>query len=298
MFDIFADISPILLLFLVGIVGRKFKILDTNTADVFIKFIFYVTLPALVINSVYDIEFDASHIFLPLTAVSVMVTTTLIGFLFTRIKKLERKTLGTFIIGSMIINLGFMMPFIKTVFGEEGLSLLFIFDLGNSLIIFSLGYYLASRFGEGEQSGGLKKLFGTPPFIAFAIALLLNYFNIGLPTFVDNFTSQLGHITLPLIIVSLGIYFNPRAERLGIIGITMFIRTVIGGLAGYFFAGLFGLEGLSYQVAVACCAAPVGYNTLTFSTIEKLDKRFASSLVSISIFISLFLTPVVIFLVK
>jgi predicted Na+-dependent transporter len=40
----------------------------------------------------------------------------------------------------------------------------------------------------------------------------------------------------------------------------------------------------------------VGYNTLTFSSLAKLDVEFASSLVSVSVLLGLIYTPILILL--
>lgn len=88
--------------------------------------------------------------------------------------------------------------------------------------------------------------------------------------------------------ISLGIRFNPRivnwAALISVISIR--IRMILGLLLGFVFGLLFRLDGLNRLVVLICSAAPVGINTLTFATMEKLDVDFAASLVSLSILIT------------
>ena len=61
---------------------------------------------------------------------------------------------------------------------------------------------------------------------------------------------------------------------------------------------LFNLQGLSAMVVVLCCAAPVGFNALTFPALAKLDMNFASAITSMTIAIGLFTTPVLMYLLQ
>lgn len=69
------------------------------------------------------------------------------------------------------------------------------------------------------------------------------------------------------------------------------------GLAlGFIFVTIFNLEGINKIIILIASASPVGYNTLTFASLEKLDKEFASSVISYSILTGIILTPLLLFL--
>jgi predicted permease len=72
---------------------------------------------------------------------------------------------------------------------------------------------------------------------------------------------------------------------------------VFGLMLGFILVKLFDLEGLSKAVVLLGAAAPVGYNTLTFSSMENLDKEFAANLVSFSILTGIIFIPILIFLI-
>jgi len=72
----------------------------------------------------------------------------------------------------------------------------------------------------------------------------------------------------------------------------------IGFVLGYSLALLFGLDGLERTIVIIGSSAPVGYNNLTFASMENLDKEFAASLVSIAMLIGVILVPLLIFLLQ
>jgi len=52
--DIFFAIIPIILIFLLGFVLRKTKVLKSEDGDILLKLIFYLSLPALIISSIIN----------------------------------------------------------------------------------------------------------------------------------------------------------------------------------------------------------------------------------------------------
>jgi malate permease and related proteins len=68
----------------------------------------------------------------------------------------------------------------------------------------------------------------------------------------------------------------------------------LGMFLGLLLIYLFGLDGITRYVVILATATPIGYNTLTFSSIEKLDTEFAAALISVSILISMIYIPAIV----
>ena len=79
------------------------------------------------------------------------------------------------------------------------------------------------------------------------------------------------------------------------IGLTL--RFGFGLLLGWLASLVLGLEGIDRTVLIACAAAPMGYNTLTYASLEELDKDFAASMVSFSVLLGLIATPILVYFV-
>ena len=298
--DIILKIIPVVLIFLLGYALKRLNILKKEDGDLFLKVVYYVALPALIIISVADVELRLNFVFLPISAVLTALTTTLISYWTGRILRLPRPSLGTFIIGSTIMNIGFTLPFFITAYGKQGLARITMFDFGNMAIIFTFVYWLACKHGATgiDQKVMVKKLLLVPPMWALLIAVLLNLLKIPIPSFINDFLGMVGWMMTPLVMLALGLYFSPRMVRMGPVFSATFIRMILGFACGYVLANLFGLEGLNRSIVMIGSAAPVGYTSLTFSYLENLDKEFAASLISFSIIMGMIITPALILLLQ
>ncbi|MFC2100613.1 AEC family transporter [Bacteroidota bacterium] len=291
-----AEIIPVIIIALLGYFFKRIGIFKNEHGDLFLKIVFYISLPALILLSITRIELDIQFIFLPLISALVILITLIISFTTSRFLKLEKQTLGVFLTGTLILNIGFVLPFVIAAYGDEGLARLALFDLSNAILVFTLVYYIASK--HGSNSHGRKtlimKFILTPPIWALFISLLMNLMQWELPGIVIRLFDQLGQLTIPLMLLSLGIFFNPKIVKAIPLSMVIFIRMGIGFVLGYFFAEIFNLEGLERTIVIIGSAAPVGYNNLTFASLENLDKEFAASLVSIAMLIGIIMVPLLI----
>jgi predicted permease len=73
--------------------------------------------------------------------------------------------------------------------------------------------------------------------------------------------------------------------------LAVLIRVGIGFSLGFLFVYLLDLKGLSRTVVLILSSAPSGINTLVFSSMEELDNELAASIVSYSVFVGMFLVP-------
>ncbi|MEI7579192.1 MAG: AEC family transporter [bacterium] len=300
MSDIFAKILPIILIFILGVYLRKSKFASKEHADFLLKLNFYVALPSLVLLTLSRIKLETNLIFFPIIGVLTILTTFAVISIFANKFKLPKTTLGVFIIGAMIINTGFTLPFLIAGFGDAGLIRKTVFDLGSDTMSYTLMYYLACKYGTGSQDPRLimKKLALSPVQMSFIIGLILNFTHIPLPAVVVNFLTPLSSFVSPAIMLSLGIYLAPQLKDLKLVMIPLFTRMLLGLFAGIILTSLFGLHGMNQAIGIVLCAAPVGYITLTLSAMENLDKEFAANLISFSILIGLVSTPLLIFLLR
>ena len=296
--DFLNKIIPIILIFFLGYFLKRIKLFGKETADIFLKFIFYVSMPALVFHSVSQIWLSIKFIYLPFIAFTVFFVIYFITSFIGKKLELSQKTLGTFILGSIIMNTGFSLPFIFSAFGEKGVATVAIFDFGNALLVLTFGYYIAMKYGKAENTKiNYQKLFFLPPIWGLIFGLLFNLIKIPVPTIANNFLNQIGMLTIPLIMLSIGIYFSPRIRNLSRLLLVLFLRTGIGLILGFVLATVFNLQGTVRTIVTICCGAPVGYNTLVFSTLENLDKEFAANLVSISVLTGIVYLPILILVI-
>lgn len=296
---ILAEVLPIFMMFGVGSLLRHLKVLHPSHGQIFIKIIFNLALPALIIHSFSKVTLQPEFFFLPGLAALMHLSAFVVASITGKIYRLPPSKLGVYLIGSMIMNIGFVIPFIVAGYGNEGMARLALIDFGNAIMTFSLAYYLACKHGT-KGSGGLmlNKFIKAAPVWGIVIGITLNITGIRLPLFILNFAEQAGNLTIPLLLLSLGLFFNPRFENMRYIISIIFIRALTG--LGVAIAGIyaFNINGIMREILLIASLAPVGFNTITFAAMEKLDERFAATLVSFGIIVGIILMPLLLLVFK
>lgn len=181
-------ILPIIVIYFIGFLLKKIKLFDRDSGSLFLKLVFYLGLPSLIITSFSQIEISEKFFLIPLSAVITFLIIFAVSFVFTNLAKIKGKNRGVFLIATMIMNIGFVLPF--------------------------------------------------------------------------------------------------------------FIRTFIGLIIGIMLSMVFNLGGINKIAVIVGSAAPVGYNTLTFSNMENLNRELAASIVSMSIIFGLVFVPFLILILK
>ncbi len=291
------QISPILILTILGYILKLAGFFNKSHADLFLKVVFYIAVPGLILSGFDQFKLDYHLIYLPFFSALVLLITFGISYAVGKKLKLKRATLGTFVLGSSIMNTGFVLPFIVTFFGDTGTAYWMIFDFGNVVLVLTLLYSFACRMGSNDYNSKtlIFKLLTSTPLLALAIALCLNLLNIHLPKFLLDLSNKTGLLVVPLIMLSLGIYFKPKLIQTKLVVIVIIIRMGLGFSIGMIISYIFDLHGLEKAITLVGTSAPVGFNTLTFASLENLDKEFAASLVSVAIGIGIFFVPILLF---
>lgn len=291
-------IIPLIIAFFAGIAVKQLKMLSKEDAPILLRFVLSVSLPALTIVAVTRVKLSADVAFIPLAAMIVVFIIYFISSFAGKLLRLPRATYGSFLVGTMIMNSAFALPFFAAAHGDEGLARASVFDIGNSFLIFTFIYFNAIKYGDNPHTDKINwsKFLRLPPLWGLIFAMLFKLLRIEIPVVGVNFLNLIGQPTVPLVMISLGLYFEPRLQNLKTAFLAVFIRMGIGLALGYGMALLFGLHGVTRSVVVVCSALPIGFNTLIFANLENMDREFAATEVSISIMIALFYIPWLIWL--
>ncbi len=291
-----AKIIPLILSFFLGFALKQLKLLSKDDAPVLLRFVLAVCLPALMILSIYRVDLAPDMLLIPLCAMLVVFIIFGVSTLVGSRMKMPRATYGSFLVGTLIMNTAYSLPFYKAAFGDEGLARASLFDIGNTILIFTFSYYNAIKYGDKAQTDKIQwgKFLKLPPLYAMAAAFAIKGLQLQIPDLGINFLELIGAPTGPVVMIALGLTFAPKLAHLGKACVAVFIRMGVGLLAGWLLAQIFGLQGVTRNVVIVCAALPVGFNTLIFANLEDLDREFAATMVSISILIALFYIPLLI----
>ncbi len=293
----FSNILSLLVIFVLGILSKQFNLFSEKDASKFLKFVFYICAPSLILYSFSNFRFKMPDLFLILIGSSIPFIMLLfsysLAYLLNFEKKFGRKSFGTFLVGSMIANTSLVIAISFSLFDKSGVVRAQMIDFGNALVTFSLTYFISAYYGFGEKRTAIKKLLVVPALWAFAVAVLVSGVNFTFPSWLSSALHTLALAFSPLILFSLGIYISFRFEKKLLLVITgVVVRVMLGLFAGLLFIKLFNFSPTTSVIVLLAFSAPAGYNTLVFSSINKLDEKLASALVSLCILAYVILVPV------
>ncbi len=290
-------ILPVIFIFLLGYLLKRLGVLKQEHGDVLMKIVFYLSIPSLVILSLTRVELNMEYALLPVISFSVIMIQFGVSLFAGKLMHLDRRTHGVLLAGTMIMNIGFAFPFVIAAYGDEGLALMSVFDLSNALLAFTLVYYLACCYGRSGQASGMlyRKFLLNPPLWALSAGIILNLSGTAIPPLPAKLFQILGDLTVPLLMIALGVFFNLKLIKPGPVFAGIFIRMGLGFAIGWTFCLVLGLDGLVRSIVLIGASAPVGFNSIIFASMEELDTEYAASMVSFGILAGMVLIPLIIY---
>jgi hypothetical protein len=272
---------------------RRLSVLDTAKAGVLLQLMFFALMPAIMLVNISGLEISIEEILLPLVGIIVVFVNVPVAYWMFKGKVGNRRTLGSLILCSIMINNAMMIPFVLWGVGEEVLPYVLLFDVGIAIVQTSFAYGFAFHFSDEQTSSRdiLKKVATSPPLWALVVALSLNFTSTEIPGVLMAFLQPLADMTAPTLLIALGASFSLKSTDFRLFSRVITIRVLIGGLAGALLASLFGLTEEKLFIAVLSSAAPIGFVSTTYAIIAKLDFETAVAMVSSSILLSLIYVP-------
>lgn len=296
---IFFEILPVVLTFFAGFTLKKTKALSSRDGDTLLKIVFYLGIPSLVLTSIPQINIDSGLIFLPLTAVLVLIISGAAALGSAFVFKRPKKESVTGVVGAMIMNLGLVFPFIDAFYGREGLAKALVFDMGNAFFTFTVTFYIANRFGTFKNKNfSALNLLKSPPLLSIITALFLNFSGFELPQPVFSFFDFNAKLVFPMIMIGLGLKFHPSEKFSVFILFSILSRMAAGFAAAWIILFFTDFDQTTKHIVLLCAAGPVGFNTITFSVLTGLDNEFAASIVSYSLAAGIIGLPLVYFILE
>jgi len=282
-----------------GFFSRKIGLFRKEDVSVLKNVIIYLTLPALVFVVVYRSSFSLSFFKIPALAWGVMFLSLGVALLLTRTLSLKRETSGAFILTSAIGNTGYFgYPLALAFYGNAGFVRSLFYDLfGTVPFVFTIGVYLAENFGKGNKSvNPLRNVFTFPPFLALIAAYLLQFLvgqtGTALPSFILGALDSLGKVTIPLIVISIGLSLELTSIRVFWFPIFLvcLVKLVLSPLFGYLIGSLF-LKSTAFKVSVLEASMPTFMLSLIIGSRSRLDTSFISGAILVTTLVSIVTIP-------
>jgi len=278
--------------FVVGIgyyLGKKNPKIDTSFIT---NFAANIGTPGMIIYSLTstNISFDIfkDYFWYYFIAMSIFALIGVVFLFFLKTKDIIRE-LPPFIMPNTG-NMG--LPICLFAYGSQGLGVSASISALIILAHFTLGIFLADR------KFNINVILKNPPFYAIIISVILLYFKVEVPLFVENTTFLLMYATIFLILMSLGISltrFKVFSFKKALI--SSIARVILGPLVGFLLIRYFNLEGFAAGVLLIQCSMPsavLNYLVASIYSPKKIVDSVASTIV-VSTVMSFITVPIVVF---
>ena len=190
-----------------------FKVEDT---DFLKKVILYLTMPAMAVNGLKDLELQPSFLWCFLVGFGTSTILMLVGMAATRKKSPEEKVMYLFNFNTYNIG-NFAIPFLTGLLSTDGFAALCLFDIGVAIYLYGIDYSLAEAVKGGKSRFSLKfllkKIFTSPITDMYLLMILLAALHLRLPEPVLKLASVMGNANAFLAMLSIGILFELNLDK-------------------------------------------------------------------------------------
>jgi predicted permease len=276
----------------IGALLRVAKVVAHDDARTLGQLVIKVTLPATCLLAVLASPHGLRHgLTLAVFGAAVPLALVPVALLLGRTIDRRRKLLGVVVCSASVANLGlFLYPFVDSLLGDVGLSILVFFDIGNTVVAYSVTLVLARRFGDESSvsiAGSSRLILGSIPLWALMLGVAFRLLQFDVPDLGGKVLEAAKACNTPLTMTMLGIVLRPRLRVIRLTVAALFVRhglgTLLSGIAAYVGMHLFGFSTIEAQIVLLAGGMPVGMIVLVYAINESLDVEFGASLVSLSL---------------
>ncbi|MSP68102.1 MAG: AEC family transporter [Alphaproteobacteria bacterium] len=245
--------------------------------------------PCLIFTALVRLQVGAAALAeMALVALAILALAAAAGFAVVRLLGLDwRAFLPALAIGNHG-NMG--LPLCLFAFGEAGLALGVAYFAVTALVQFTAGHWVAS----GALSPG--EVLRQPIVYALAAAVAVLALGVTPPAWLLNTTLLLGGMTIPLMLISLGV--SLARMQVGRVPQVLFLsacRLAIGFAAGHLVVALFALDGVARGVALIQATMPVAVFNYLFAQYHGRDAEEVAGLVVLSTLLACLILPALLY---
>ncbi|MCG8440051.1 MAG: AEC family transporter [Pseudomonadales bacterium] len=265
-------IAPVLFCAALGYLwARAGKPFDTRMVT---SLVTTVTTPCLIVATLGKTDLDMAALTeVGGLALLVLALTLALSALAIR---LSGQSFRVFLPSLTFANTGNMgIPLCMLAFGEAGLALSLAWMMLYSVAHFSLGLAIVS--GQGLS----VKLFRHPILVSVFLAVAMVGFELTLPQWLYNTVSLIGDLTIPLMLITLGVSLSQlKVHHAGKGAAFAALRLLIGFAVGFAVAEALALEGALRGVVLIESTMPVAvFNYLLAKAYQRGSEEVAAMVV-------------------
>ncbi len=281
---IIQTVIPIFSIILVGYIIGKHKEIDVQR---FINLIVYIAGPCLIFSSIATSDINlADFTSIAVAALAILLIMVTFACLTLKLTRSDKKGLYLPMTFGNTSYIGY--PVALFAFGVDGLSRAVVFDMINSLLIFSLGIYIVHHRNE------LQEVFKVPLLYAVVIGLVVNLSKITIPQVLFLPIEMVGLVTIPLALLVLGYKLTEiKISTAKIVLLASGFRILGGFLVALMIVNLLSLDGLVKDIILLQAAMPSAVMSMILAAKYQRDASLVASVVCITTLLSILSIPLI-----
>jgi predicted permease len=204
-------VFPIFALIGLGYLGRRLGLLTGDAAAALSGYVYYFSLPALLYVKVAEVpvaEFFSGNLIFAYSG--GILTASLLIWAVGRLRGMDQRTIGMFILNATFGNVAYMgVPFNTVAFGERGMPVVALTIVLTSTIAVPLGLAVMQGSGSGTAGGRgviLARFLTNPILLSIALGLVWSFLAIPLPEPVRRFVGLLADTAGPVALFAIGTF--------------------------------------------------------------------------------------------
>ena len=292
------DIFPIFAVAAVGFLLARLVRADVKTLS---RVTFNALSPCLVFHLLVTSrlamgDFGRMALFAALMVLGIGVIARVVAAPF----RLDRATLAAFLVVVMFSNNGnYGLPAVLFAFGRESLTYASVYFATNSVLMFTVGVFLASSGTKGARRA-LAGIVRVPAVYGVAAAVVVMTAGLQVPTMVMRPVELLSNAAVPVMILVLGMQLEraARPERPLLVALAAFLTLVVSPLMAVGLSQALQLPVAARQAALLEAAMPSAVVNTILALEFDIKPTFVTSVVFVSTMLSPFTVTIVIALLQ
>ncbi len=271
-------ILPVFMVFTIGFIGQKKLKLDIKSVS---SVVIYFMMPVLVFRTFYQIDLDATYLYLVLFNFILFYTIVFVVKIISRIRRFPSSIENGLVLASGFMNSGnYGAPVILFAFGELGFMYSISFVVLQTIFMNSFGVYYAAKGNAGFRTA-LSTVFRIPSIYAFVLAIIWK--NLELPI-IDSFYQVIdlvANASIPTVMLVLGMQLSQI--RIGKVewekvSIGIILRLFVSPLIAWLITLWIPLDPLMEKVLIVSAAMPSAATMTMLSLQFDTEPQLVSSI--------------------
>lgn len=284
----------LLICLIAGVLLQRVPSFPSNAAITLNQYVLYAPLPALALYHIPEIR-GGPELLYPIAVAWICFGAAWLFFgTLRRTFGWSHKLTGCLILTAGLGNTSFIgFPVIEAAYGKDALGTALLVDQPGSFVVLStLGIIVATIYSRHEANvkAMASKILLFPPFIGFAVAVLMNVLDLHFPEGVRGGLLRIGNSVTPVALLAVGLQLRiaKQSKHWGFLGLGLAYKLLIApAIIFLLYVVALGGTGTVVRVSVLESAMAPMITASILASSHGLKPRLANMMVGVGIPLSL-----------